>query len=119
MLRDLIVNSGADPKGDDRERPPIRSRGETAPVNWLFRNRQTGEITVAQRPNGALIVFFVATVVKVIFDPAGGIGTAVTVVAKGALAIWALDEIFRGVNPFRRILGGVVMAGLALGLITS
>jgi hypothetical protein len=88
-------------------------------VNWLFRNRQTGEITIAQRPNAALIVFLVATIVKLIFSPAGGIGTTVTVVAQGALAVWALDEIVRGVNPFRRIFGGVVLAGLALRLLTS
>jgi hypothetical protein len=41
----------------------------------------------------------------------------VTVVAECALAVWALDEIFRGVNPFRRMLGGVVLAGLVASLI--
>ena len=81
-------------------------------MNWLFRNRQTGEITVAQAPNPPLWVFFAATIVRVLFRPSGRAGTALTIVARGALAIWAVDELARGVNPFRRILGGVVLAGL-------
>jgi hypothetical protein len=89
---------------------------DTAAVSWLFRNRHTGEITVAQAPNAALVVFLVATVVNLIFDPAGNLGTAVTIVSRGALAIWAADEILRGVNPFRRILGGVVLAGIVASL---
>jgi hypothetical protein len=89
---------------------------DTARVNWLFRNRETGEITIAQRPNAALAIFLVATLLRVLFDPAGNVGRGVTVVAEGALAIWALDEIFRGVNPFRRMLGGVVLAAIVASL---
>ena len=85
-------------------------------MNWLFRNRQTGEITVAQAPNAALVVFLVTTAVNLIFDPAGTIGTAVKLASRGALAIWAADEILRGVNPFRRILGAIVLAGIVASL---
>ena len=99
------------------QRPVIEAGlRDTAPVNWLFRNRETGEITIAQAPNASLIVFLVATLVKVVFDPAGNVGRGVTIVSRGALAIWALDEIFRGVNPFRRLLGGVVLAGIVATL---
>jgi hypothetical protein len=38
-------------------------------------------------------------------------------VATGALVIWALDELIRGVNPWRRVLGGVVLGGTAVYLI--
>jgi len=31
-------------------------------------------------------------------------------VGAGALLVWAVDEVARGANPFRRILGGVVLA---------
>ena len=99
-----------------RERPPNRPAGDNAPVNWLFRNRQTGEITIGQAPNPPLWVFLGATLVRLVFRPDGGVGTAVTIVGTGALAIWAGEEIVWGVNPFRRILGAVVLAGIVARL---
>ena len=33
-------------------------------IGWLFRNRRTGEITIAQRPNAPLIVFLVAAAIR-------------------------------------------------------
>jgi hypothetical protein len=85
-------------------------------MDWLFRNRQTGEITVAQAPNAALIIFLVAAVVHRVFDITGSLGTALAVISTGALAFWAADELLRGVNPFRRILGAIVLAGIAASL---
>ena len=94
----------------------LRTGRDNAPVNWLFRNRQTGEITVAQRPNVALGLFLVASIVNALLDPSGVVGTALTVLAKGALAFWALDELFRGVNPFRRMLGAFFLGLLIVSL---
>ena len=74
-------------------------------VNWLFRDRRTGRITIAQRPNAALAIWIAATAVSLAFDPTGWVGTALTVVGRVALAVWAADELLRGVNPFRRSLG--------------
>ena len=88
-------------------------------MDWLFRNRRTGEITIAQTPNAPLIVFLVAAVVHRVFDVTGNVGTALTIVSTGALAIWAVDEIARGVNPFRRILGGIVLGAIAVSLTFS
>jgi len=39
-------------------------------------------------------------------------------VGTGALIVWAADEIVRGVNPFRRALGTVVLAAIAVGVAT-
>ena len=87
-------------------------------ANWSFRSRRTGAITVAQWPNAPLVIFGVVTVALRSFHPSGGIATAGRVVAGLALLVWALDEVVRGVNPFRRMLGVVVLgagiAGLAL-----
>jgi hypothetical protein len=85
-------------------------------VDWLFRNRQTGTITIGQAPNPPLWVFIGATLVRVIFRPDGSTGSAVTIVGTAALTYWAVDEIARGVNPFRRILGAVVLAGIVASL---
>lgn len=83
---------------------------------WLFRNRQTGEITIGQRPNVSIIVFVVAWVLRRIFEPSGVVGTLLDVVVTGALVFWALDELLRGVNPWRRILGATVLIFVVVGL---
>ena len=80
-------------------------------MDWLFRNRQTGEITVGQAPNAALIVFF-AAICTARVGIRGNTGTGLTIVSTGALAVWSADELLRGVNPFRRLLGAVVLAGI-------
>ncbi len=85
-------------------------------LDWLFRNRQTGEITIAQTPNPPLIIWLVVTIVNVIFSPAGTVGTVLTVIGTGALIFWAADELIRGVNPFRRGLGVVVLVAIAIGI---
>jgi hypothetical protein len=45
------------------------------------------------------------------------VGLALRVVATVALSWWAVDEIVRGVNPWRRLLGTVVFAGLVVSLL--
>jgi predicted neutral ceramidase superfamily lipid hydrolase len=86
-------------------------------IDWLFRNRRTGELTIAQVPNAPLIVFLVAVVVRLLFHPSGTPGTVVGVVATVALIVWAGDEIVRGVNPWRRLLGSGVLAFTVIGLL--
>ena len=76
---------------------------------WCFRNRETGAITVAQTPNLALSVFLVSTAILWLGRPNGGILTVAKVVATGSLIVWSLDELVRGVNPWRRLLGIVVL----------
>jgi hypothetical protein len=87
-------------------------------VDWLFRDRRTGRITIAQWPNIALTVWLAATVLERVMDPAGRAGSALTVVATGSLLWWATDEVLRGVNPWRRILGGAVLAGSVLRILS-
>jgi len=85
-------------------------------VDWMFRDRSTGRITIAQIPNVSLWTFFVTVGVRWVFSPHGGARTSVDAVALVALAAWAVDEVFRGVNPWRRLLGlcgcGFVVTGL-------
>lgn len=85
-------------------------------LEWLFRNRETGELTIAQRPNGPLLVVLAAWALRWVLDPSGAVDTVLAVTAGVALVIWALDELIRGVNPWRRLLGGAVLAGQLLGL---
>lgn len=86
-------------------------------IDWLFRDRTTGRIVVMQLPNIPLWVFLVATAVRLVAHPHGTVGTVVSVVATVAIVVWAGLEVARGVNPFRRILGGVVLVAVAVGLL--
>ena len=89
----------------------------SAVVNWLFRNRQTNEITIAQFPNVALWIFLAAVAVRLVVPADAGIRTYIDWVRVIALAWWAIDEVVRGVNPWRRLLGlagcTFAIAGLA------
>jgi hypothetical protein len=76
-------------------------------VNWLFRDRNTGRFVVGQFPNIPLIVWLAATLLAAVST--GGVHTFFSLVATLGLVIWAGDEVIRGVNPFRRILGAVVL----------
>ena len=92
------------------------ARTVAALFDWFFRNRETGQITIGQFPNVALWTFIVTVILRrVLADSA--VRTAIDAVGVAALAWWALDELFRGVNPWRRLLGlggcVVACAGLA------
>ncbi|QIP05627.1 hypothetical protein [Bradyrhizobium symbiodeficiens] len=78
-------------------------------LQWFFRNRKTGEITIAQAPNLVLWVVIVAGVLHWIWPWPGTSAMVLDIIFRGGLVVWALDEIFRGVNPWRRCLGGVVL----------
>ncbi len=86
-------------------------------VDWMFRDRATGRVVVAQWPNLALWAWIVVRLLRVGFDPGGDIGTALSVVGAIALLWWAADEVLRGVNPWRRILGTVVGLATLVGLV--
>ncbi|BAM90780.1 hypothetical protein S58_48010 [Bradyrhizobium oligotrophicum S58] len=78
-------------------------------LDWFFRNRQTGEITIAQMPNPALWIVLVASVVSWIWHPPARAGFDLDCLVKAGLVVWAFDELLRGVNPWRRCLGAAVM----------
>ena len=91
----------------------------SAPVrtatDWLFRDRSTGRLVIGQRPNLPLLLWLVCVVVRWLVHPAAPRSTVLDVVGTTALAIWAGDEVVRGVNPWRRLLGAGVLVALLLG----
>jgi hypothetical protein len=78
------------------------------PIRWMFENRETGRITIAQWPNAPLWLWIVATAV----DRVTGAGLGL--VADVGLGVWAVLEVVKGVNPFRRLLGAGALVSLAL-----
>lgn len=85
-------------------------------IDWLFRNRQTGRITVAQVPNLALGIFLASALARRLFDPAGDVRHVVRIAGTAALIWWAIDEMARGVNPWPRLLGAVVLVTTLVGV---
>ncbi|RNL77740.1 hypothetical protein [Nocardioides marmorisolisilvae] len=86
---------------------PRRSNPTSA--SWWFRSAD-GRLTVWQFPNPALAVWFVALVVGLL-PLAPSHAATVEGLRRGALVVWALDELVRGSSPFRRVLGAVVLVG--------
>jgi hypothetical protein len=74
----------------------------------MFVNRRTGGITVVQWPNVAFSVFIALSVALRFRIQRGTPETTPRVLAAVALIVWAVDELVRGVKPFRRFLGLVV-----------
>jgi hypothetical protein len=77
--------------------------------DWLFRDRGTGKITYGQRPNVTLIAYYVLAAVRRFAKPTGQAQSAVNGLADGLITVWAIDELARGVNPFRRMIGGATL----------
>ena len=93
----------------------MTSAARTA-TNWVFRDRRTGRIVIAQRPNVPLLVALACFGLRRLVDRPAPWPTVLTVTGSIALAVWAADEVLRGVNPWRRALGAGVLAFLALEL---
>ncbi|TVQ05516.1 MAG: hypothetical protein EA368_19110 [Leptolyngbya sp. DLM2.Bin27] len=72
-------------------------------LDRIFRDRE-GQIVIGQAPNLPLIVGLVATGLQAVL-PNGSGQAALDLVAFGAWFTWAWQELFDGVNYFRRSLG--------------
>lgn len=88
---------------------------QTSLFDRFFRDSE-GRIVIAQMPNLPVIVGSAATILQFIL-PNGTVQTVAELVAFGALFTWAWQELFQGVNYFRRSLGLISLLGLiGLGL---
>jgi hypothetical protein len=86
-------------------------------INWLFRNRKTGRITIVQFPNAPLWIFLAASALRRLLHPAGTLNTGLAAASTVGLIWWGADELLRGVNPWRRLLGGSILAGQLVSLV--
>ena len=86
-------------------------------VDWMFRSRTSGRITLAQLPSWPLWVWLLASLAMWLGHPQGWVRAVLVVVAPAALAWWAGDEVLRGVNPFRRLLGLATLGWLVFSLV--
>jgi hypothetical protein len=81
----------------------------------IFRDRE-GQIVIAQPPNLPILVGLTALILHFVL-PYSNIQIILGLVGFGALFTWAWQELFDGVNYFRRSLGLIGLVGLiGLGL---
>lgn len=77
-----------------------------------FWNDKHGRFVVWQRPNALLWIWIIATAISIIMS-ANLLERILTSLGEIAIFIWALLELSRGVNYFRRMLGLGVLLLLA------
>jgi len=70
-----------------------------------------GKLVIAQMPNLPIIVWIAASLLGLIFTT-DKINTGLDLVAFGSLFTWAWEELFQGVNYFRRALGLFALIGV-------
>jgi len=92
-----------------RSRKAAALRNFDDAFRWMFVNRRTGGLTVAQWPNTALSVSIALSIALRFPIQKGTPETTLRVLSVVATIVWAVDELVRGVNPFRRMLGFVVL----------
>ncbi|GBO51514.1 hypothetical protein APA_478 [Pseudanabaena sp. lw0831] len=84
-------------------------------LDKIFRDRE-GKVVLAQMPNLPLIVWIVASLLRLVFTT-GKVNIGLEAIAFGSLFTWAWEELFQGVNYFRRALGLLVLIGLIVSKI--
>ncbi|CAN5389265.1 hypothetical protein BH11ARM1_BH11ARM1_07390 [soil metagenome] len=73
------------------------------------------KVVLGQSPNWPLILGLLADVVS--FFASGSLKQGATWLAQASFALWAVMEIGWGVNPMRRILGGIVLVLISLAVL--
>jgi hypothetical protein len=76
----------------------------------FFRDKD-GQIVIGQLPNLPLIVWLVASLLQLVFKT-GQVNSGLDILATSSLFVWAILELFQGVNYFRRTLGLIVLVSL-------
>ncbi|HUR14345.1 MAG TPA: hypothetical protein VM097_07615 [Mycobacteriales bacterium] len=97
--------------------PPDSRRRWRQGFDWAFRSRETGAVAIVQVPNLPLVLFLLLRTAQALLSPSGAVGDALHWAGTAALVWWAVDEVLRGVSPFRRALGAVTLGVVLLGAI--
>jgi hypothetical protein len=76
-----------------------------------------GKVVIWQTPNAPLVIWFVCVLAGRVTD--GLLHTLLSVAGTAAILVWALLELFDGVNYFRRMLGLVVFGLTVFSLLAT
>jgi len=115
------------PSGPIDERPS-QELGETGVAvdrtklrsvfDWFFRDRRTGRILVAHIPNLAILLWMATVLARQLTVEGTTADTLLAWAGSFTLGWWAIDEVVRGVNPWRRFLGLAGCIAVVVGVIS-
>jgi uncharacterized protein (UPF0548 family) len=108
---------------DGFEHPDPMAAGSSASrrpwsIRWWFEDRRTGKLVIGQFPNWPLFAIGAATVVRRVTDAGGAVNDGAGWLISGLWLYWGGDELVRGVNPWRRLLGAGVIGWQVVRLLT-
>ena len=83
---------------------------------WMFQSRKTGRLSIVAWPNLALWVWIAIGITRRLTPMDGWVDEVLVVAGTGALVVWAADELLRGVNPWRRLLGFAALISIAVSV---
>lgn len=86
---------------------------------WWFENRQQGGLTIAQFPNWPLFGIATAAVARRLTADGSAVQSGTGWLIAALWLYWGSDELLRGVNPWRRLLGALVLGWLVARSIVS
>lgn len=86
---------------------------------WWFESRETGDITIAQTPNWSLWAIGGGSLLQLALTDGSTTHDVVGWLVRGLWLVWGADELVRGVNPWRRVIGGAVIVWQTISIITS
>jgi hypothetical protein len=93
----------------------VKTQKKRSIIDILFLCKD-GKYVYFQFPNAPLLVAILAYVLKLAI-PAQPYNNLLNIVFNIAIIIWAVLEIFWGVNNFRRIFGATILGFILFGLI--
>ena len=76
---------------------------------WWFEDRETGDITIGQFPNWPIWCIAGCWIARLVVATGSTAHDVLGWMISGLWLVWGVDELVRGVNPWRRALGtGVI-----------
>ena len=92
---------------------------QTFSWRWWFEDRTTGRITIAQFPNWPLWSIAMCWVARLLAANGSTGHDALGWAIVGLWLVWGTDELVRGVNPWRRVLGAAVIVWQIVAMAAS
>jgi hypothetical protein len=86
--------------------------------DWFFRDRRTGKILIAHVPNLPILLWMGTVLARQLTEQGTTADMLLAWAGSFTLAWWALDEVVRGVNPWRRVLGLAGCIAVVVGVIS-
>jgi hypothetical protein len=108
------------------ERPPEESGKKVvvgqarlrSAFDWFFRDRRTGKILVVHVPNLPILLWMATLLARQFVTQGSTVDVLLQWAGSITLGWWAVDEVVRGVNPWRRVLGLAGCIAVAIGVIS-